>query len=295
MATPTATPQPVIRVTLYDMVSSWLIVLVGALIAAVFLLTVAWFATSPQRPKGPVKIEMVEVPGGVEDGSPDETLKLDGEGPESELAAPADEISDQPEVEETLDTVMDLAAEATNQSEKQFEFQTRNAGPGGSAKGTGKRALGMGPGKGGMPREQRWFISYNERETIEEYAKQLDYWGIELGLLTTDGNLIYLTRLSQPQPVTRRVTSGRDEQRLFMTWQGGARRRADILLYKKAGIDVGNGTLMQFFPPKLEEKLLELELAYRKRKLNEIRRTYFTTLRNDEGYDIIVTRQVYFQ
>ena len=295
MATHTATPQPVLRVTLYDLVSSWLIVLVGALIAAVFLLTVAWFATSPQRPKGPVKVEMVEVPGGVEDGSPDETLKLDGEGPESELAAPADEISDQPEVEETLDTVMDLAAEATNQSEKQFEFQTRNAGPGGSAKGTSNRASGMGPGKGGMPREQRWFISYNERETIEEYARQLDYWGIELGLLTADGNLIYLSRLSQPQPVSRRVTSGKDEQRLFMTWQGGARRRADILLYQKAGIDVGNGTLMQFFSPKLEEKLLELELAYRKRKLNEIRRTYFTTQRNDEGYDIIVTRQVYFQ
>lgn len=295
MTVPIPAQQPELRVTRYDQVSSWLIALVGGLGLAVFSLTVAWISIQPVSVKEPVPVEIVEVSGGVEDGSIEESLQLESPDPETEQATLAEEDANEPEIQETLDNVMDVADEATNQAEKQFEFQTRNAGKKGSASGTGRRALGIGSGKGGVPREQRWYVSYNDRETIEEYGKQLDFFGIELGLLTADGKLIYLSRLAQPTPAVRTANTGKGENRLYMTWQGGARRRADLQLFQRARIEPGASVLMQFYPPQIETQLVRLEIDYKKRALPEIRRTYFSTRPIDSGYEFFVTRQTYFK
>jgi hypothetical protein len=295
MTVPIPAQQPELRVTRYDQVSSWLIALVGGLGLAVFSLTVAWISIQPVSVREPVPVEIVEVSGGVEDGSIEESLQLESPEPETEQATLAEEDANEPEIQETLDNVMDVADEATNQAEKQFEFQTRNAGKKGSASGTGRRALGIGSGKGGVPREQRWYVSYNDRETIEEYGKQIDFFGIELGLLTADGKLIYLSRLAQATPAVRTTNTGKGENRLYMTWQGGARRRADLQLFQRAGIEPGASVLMQFYPPQIEKLLVRLELDFKKRALPEIRRTYFSTRPIDTGYEFFVTRQTYFK
>lgn len=295
MTVQTPAHEPVLRVTRYDQVSSWLIAVVGGLGLSVFVLTVAWVSIQPVAVKEPVPLEIVEISGGVEDGSIEETLKLESPDPETEQATLAEEDAAEPEVEETLDNVMDVADEATNQAERQFEFQTRNAGKKGSASGTGKRALGIGSGKGGVPREQRWFVSYNDRETLDEYGKQLDFFKVELGLLTTDGKLIYLSRLSQPRPTSRTAVSGKGETRLYMTWQGGARRKADQQLFQRAGIEVGQSVMLQFYPPEVEKQLARLELDFKKRPLAEIRRTAFSTRPAANGYEFFVTNQTYFQ
>lgn len=295
--------MPELRVTQYDQVSSWLIALVAGLGASVFILTVAWISIQPHTVRQAIPVEIVEMPGGVEDGSLTETLKLENDGPETELATLAEEESDVPEVMETLGNVTDLATEATDRAERQFETENRvvtgsdarNAGIKGSAHGTGKRALGFGSGKGGIPREQRWYVSYNDRETLEEYGKQLDFFKIELGTLTPDGRLIYLSQLSAARPVSRAVTSGKEESRLYMTWQGGARKKADLQLFQKAGVDVGQGIMMQFYPPDMEKLLGKLELDYKKRPLKEIRRTYFSTRPVGNGYEFYVTQQAYFK
>ena len=289
-------PEPKLRVTTYDHVSSWLIALVAGLGLSVFVLTAAWISIKPVPVRVAVPVEIIDNQGaGVEDGSIEETLKLDAPGPENELAVLNGEDGDEPQVEETLDNVMDVADQATDQAEMQFEFATRTVGQKGSASGTGKRALGFGPGKAGAPREQRWFVSYNDRETIEEYGKQLEFFRIELGLLTTDGKLIYLSKLSSPKPVTKTSTSGKGESRLYMTWQGGARRKADMELFKRAGIDVGQNVLLQFYPADVEKILARLELDYKKRALSEIRRTAFSTRPTSNGYEFFVTNQTYYQ
>ncbi len=287
--------NPELRVTRYDQVSSWLIAFVAALGMAVFTLSVAWVSIQPVPVKIVVPVEIVEEGGGVEDGAVDETLKLESPYPETELATLAEEQSDEPQMEETLDNVTEVAGEATTQAENQYEFQTRSAGIKGSASGTGRRALGMGAGKGSVSREQRWFVSYNDRETLEEYGKQLDFFQIELGMLSGDGKLIFLSRLALPKPVQRVTTSGKGENRLYMTWQGGARRKADMQLFQRAGIDVGQNVLMQFYTPEVERQMLKLELDYKRRPLKEIRRTHFSTRPNDKGYEFYVTKQTYFR
>lgn len=288
--------EPELRVTPYDHVSSWLIALVAGLGFSVFVLAAAWISIKPVPIRVPVPIEIIENQGaGVEDGSVEETLKLDGPGPENELAVLNGEEGEEPQVEETLDHVMDVADQATDQAEMHFEFVTKTVGQKGSASGTGKRALGVGPGKAGTPREQRWFVSYNDRETLEEYGKQLDFFQIELGMLTSDGKLVYLSKLSAPKPVSRTSTSGKGETRLYMTWQGGARRKADMQLFQRGGVEVGQSVLLQFYPADVEKILARLELEYRKRPLKEIRRTAFSTRPAGAGYEFFVTNQTYFQ
>ena len=80
-----------------------------------------------------------------------------------------------------------------------------------------------------------------------------------------------------------------------MTWQGGARRRADLQLFQRAKIEPGASVLMQFYPPQVEKQLSRLELDFKKRQLKEIRRTYFSTNPTETGYEFFVTRQTYFK
>jgi hypothetical protein len=288
-------PSPVIRVTRYDQVSSWLISFVAALGGAVFFLAVLWVSLRPSTHPKAVPVEIVELAGGVEDGAVDETLRVDSPEEAAPDATLADVAAPEAEIQETLDNVMELANEATNQAEKQYEFDTRNAGKSGSAKGTGRRALGLGPGDAGIPREQRWFISFSDHATLSEYAAQLDFFGIELGALTADGKIVYLSKLKSPKPVTRTANRGSDEQRLYMIWQGGSRRKADLQLFSKAGLDVGDTVIFQFYPKETEDLLAKLERSYRNRLTAEIRRTYFAVQPADNGFEFAVTRQIYFK
>lgn len=291
---PGAAHAPVLKVTGYDLTSSFLLAVTIGLCLSVFLLAVAWYATRIPKPREAVPVELIEVPGGAEDGSVDETLQLESPADVSSDPSLAEVQSDETEVQETLDNVLAMADQAVNQSERQFEQDTRNAGKAGSSKGTGRRALGHGPGEAGFPREQRWFIRYSDQQTLEEYGRQLDFFGVELGAIVA-GKLVYLSKLSASKPQMRTVASGAGEARLYMTWQGGGRKRADLQLFEKAGVTVGSGMIFQFYPKTTENQLAQLELAYKNRRAVEIRRTYFSVDPDQAGYTFSVTRQTYFK
>jgi len=238
---------------------------------------------------------MIDLAGGAEDGSPDEELLV--ESPEDPVDDPSqiDTPTEENQVEEMLDSVVELSDKATQQVQQQMQTDLTNSGKVGSAAGTGKRALGFGPGKKGLPREQRWFIKFSDRGSLIDYARQLDYFKIELGALLRNGQMIYLSNVSADKPVSRKATSGADEKRLYMTWQGGQRRTSDLSLFKKAGYDVTGAILFHFYPKETENRLLLREKQYRNKKFDEIRRTYFTVRSSSGGYDFDVTRQTYFR
>lgn len=288
-------PPPVLQVTRYDLATSFLIAVVIGLVIAVVWLGVVWAVNRPESEEGPVPLEMVELPGGDEDGAVDETLELQSPEDPTDDPSLAEVPADEPEIQEMLETVIEMADEATNLAQQQFEMDARNAGNPGSASGTGRRALGMGPGESGIPREQRWLVRFSDRSTLEEYARQLDFFGIELGALLPNGKLIYLSNLSADRPQKRETTSGKNEKRLYMTWRGGSRREADRKLFEKAGVDVSGARIMHFYPSETEKRLATLEQRYRNRPVDEIRRTYFVVLRNGRNYRFEVTRQIYFE
>lgn len=287
---------PVMKVTLYDWVSSWAISLFIGLLMTCGAVVTVWLTTRLPKPPDVVPVELIELPGGFEDGSPDETLRVDSPDPEVRDAVPADSVADQTEIAEAVEAVVEMSDAATQQVQQQFDTGIQNTGKVGSAKGTGRRALGSGPGTGGLPREQRWFVKFGERTSLDEYARQLEYFDIELGALLPDGRLAYLTKMSNPVPSVKYVNSGAAESRLYMTWQGGERRTADVKLFAKANIDVHGDTIIFHFYSKLaENKLAQLELEYRNRTVKQIRRTYFAVEPDAGGYKFTVFRQILFQ
>ena len=265
------------------------------LILAVGLLMASWAAQHDWSEDTTVPLEIINVAGGVEDGSQSETLEL--KTPFEEMPDPslAEIRDDQTQIEPMLESIVDLADQATDMAREQPNTDAVNTGRPGSRSGTGAAALGMGDGERGLPREQRWFVRFDDGDTTRVYARQLDAFGIELGALLPEGELVYLSNLSADSPEIRRVDSGAGEDRLYFTWLGGGRRTADIQLFQKAGIDIGAASIFHFYPPETENQLARLELDYRNRPVRDIRRTYFAVESHGGQYEFVVTRQAYFR
>ena len=286
--------DPVLNVTQYDRVSSSMIAIVIGLVVAAIWLGVVWLTNRIPQPDDAAPLELLELAGGEPDGAPDETLEVESPEPETEDPSVAEEVDEQTEITEMLETVVELSDSAAEQVQQTFDAMATNTGNPGSKQGTGRRPLGMGPGEGGFPREQRWFTRFSDG-TLDEYAKQLSFFRIELGALTNDGNLHYLTNLTAAKPRVRTVKSGKGEKRLYMTWRGGSRRKTDLKLFKRAGMNAIGAMILHFYPPKLEAKLAQLEKKYRNRSVDQIRRTYFVVRDAGKGYQFIVTKQLYFR
>lgn len=286
---------PVTRVTLFERVSSGLLSTVVGLLLTVAVLAAIWAFNRPPTAESVTPVEFIELPGGEKDGAIDETLRVDSPEDVVEDASITEETTEDQQVEEVLENVLELADQAAQQVQQQFDVEAANSGKSGSATGTGRRALGMGPGDSGMPREQRWFVRFSSTSSLDTYAKQLDYFGIELGALTPDGRLIYVSNLSNATPTAKVTQSGKGESRLYMTWRGGQRRKADLELFAKAGYQFDDVVLFHFYSKMAESRLAELELEYANRDVKEIRRTYFVVRRSGNEYDFEVTRQTYFQ
>lgn len=303
MSSPTNTPTPVLRVTQYDRAAAGVIAAFFVLLVICCCIVALWASTRPVPVALAVPVEMVDLPGGFLDGSVDETLRVDAPGPEvfNANAAPDEVSATLLETAESLESSTALSetigAMAAAPTQQQFDTGgVRNVGQKGSAKGTGRRAYGFGTGKGGLPRDQRWFVRFESQTSLDEYARQLDFFKIELGALLGDGRLAILSKMTQDKPAVRYIARGADEQRLFMTWQGGERRFADVQLFAKAGINVpGDAPLFQFYPKEVEAQLATLERDYRNRTAREIKRTYFIVIAQGTGYAFQVIRQTLHQ
>lgn len=292
-----------LRVSPYDNVAGLLLTLLILLGMAVVLLFVVWLSSRVFAVHKAVPVVLEDVGGGGrEDGVLGESLELD--------APDADQISqeaDLPEqaVENTLSRVSDaissLSAELddpllTDEIETSRGKSTgdgRRAGLGsgggtGNGQGTGS-GDGTGSGPGGIPRHKRWEIFFQEGETLEGYAQQLDFFGIELGVVG-GGNVDYARRLAQPKPEQFAGASDA-EQRLYMSWRQGGLKQADITLLKRAGIDAKGKIALQFYPPAVENQLAQLEAAFAGRHASQIRRTRFGVRGEAGRYEFYVIDQ----
>ncbi len=282
-----AIPQPYLKVTRHDKISAtmYVIVITLTVLAILALTRVKW----EEPPIQLVPMEFV-ADGGYEDGNPDETLLVESPFEETPNPSPAEEVIEEDNLQEVLENVVELSETASEQAVQVTSTEELNSGTPGSARGTG-RPLGSGGGRyGGIPAEERWFIRFADGSSVDEYARQLDFFGIELGVLLP-GRLVFISNMSTT-PRVREVATGSGEERLYMTWQGGNRKDADVKLFQRAGIDASQGTIFHFYPPQTEQLLVTLEQQYAGRRTQEIRRTYFIVARGGDGFVFNVTRQV---
>jgi len=158
--------------------------------------------------------------------------------------------------------------------------------------GSSRSGDGQSPGT----RSLRWEIRFDPGNTLETYAKQLDFFGIELGVLLPDNQILYISELSKAQPTVRQGPADR-ETRYYFTWRQGELASADLELVHKA---LGNQVqklqdrlILKFLPDQWAAQLAELEKQHAADKNQKIRKTRFGVRPAGEGYEFYVMEQTY--
>jgi hypothetical protein len=295
---------PIVRgESLYDRVSSMLMAVVIGALLVVGWLALIYATNQAYASRVTAPLELVEVyggGGGTPDGTAGSTEKIDVAGAEAAAqASNNDDVAadfEEPSVQEAPAAMLDAVAEAgQNLAEVDLGAAMPTGGPIASGRrasklGTGGPGLGLGPGDGGVPREQRWSIIYNPGQTADEYARQLDALGVELAVISGPNQLTFVSHFSQETP-TKRFGTGKGDDRLYFLWQGKGRKAQDVALLGKAGIDVGEGVVLQFYPKGVEETLAQLEARFRGRNPAEIRVTRFQVVPQGASYGFEVVAQ----
>jgi hypothetical protein len=285
----------------YDRVSSFLMAVVISAALAVGWQYLIYITNQAYASRVTAPLTIVEVyggGGGSPEGTPGATEDINVAGADA-----ADQASNNPEeatefeeraVQDSPAVMLDAVEAGESMAEVDVGAVMPSGGPVASGRrasklGTGGVGLGFGPGDGGVRREDRWSIVYNPGQTLDEYARQLDALSVELATIS-GGQMVYAKNFASPTPTQRR-NSGQGDNRLYFMWAGGTRKGSDVALLKKAGIDVGEAPIFQFYPARVEDVLKQLEVQFKGRQPGEIRKTRFSVVPRGNGYGFVVQSQ----
>lgn len=283
---------PTLQVSAYERVASMMLSMLILIGVVVFCLFMAWLGMHvffPPLKSVPVRYE--QVGGGIESGVVGESMQLDSPTPQ-DIAKESD--LDEPELQDTLATVLEaVAIQQMDLDDPNLTDQDSEAKGGGKQIGDGKvPGWGMGgEGRPGIPPHLRWEINFGDGNTLETYARQLDFFGIELGVIGI-GQTTYAKNLSRPKPETY-VKPSKEEKRLWMNWKRGKLKEADRELAAKAGLPVNGRLILQFYPDPTEQMLLAAEHEYKDIDASKIRKTRFGVRQVGGGYEFYVIEQTY--
>ena len=284
-----ATTQPKsgnyeLEVSPYERVASMvlaLLVLVGSAVVIMFLL---WLTSQifASREAPPVQLEDIGIgDGGISGGTELDAPLAEELGMETDL--------EEPSLEETLATIADAVSPRVAMLDDPFATEDAVTGRGGSTGTGGGTGGGSGSGSG---KARRWEVKFLPGNTIETYARQLDFFKIEMGVLLDKGRVVYASNFTRQRP-TRREGRSDQEPRYYLTWRSGGLQQADRELLTRAGIDHQNRLILKFLTRELELDLQEKEKAYAAGSNRKIRTTYFGIRSRGGGYEFYVVDQTY--
>lgn len=278
-----ARSAPQMKITLYDQVSGMLIALLGIVGAMVLVLAIAYLSQNFKFDFTPA-FEVIQ-----EDGGGNEFAQ----GVAEELEDPGvEELPDvmEPQMAATLDNVVSVLKDSSMTYDA-IEGDSTLMGRG-NGLGDARAAGPGGPGAAGVvPRWERWQVRFST-SSMDAYAKQLDFFGIELAAIGGGGKEVeYASQLSK-RPIQRRVGSSKDEKRLFMTWTKGALKQFDVQILQAAGIAMQGRECIQLYSPETENEMAKLESAKLAGKpLKSVKRTVFMVRSAGSGYEMYVADQ----
>ena len=258
-----------LSVSRYDRASGMLIALLLVLGALVLIMLIVWLTNKVWGTQMAVPVVMEEI------GDQEE----DAMGPDNDDIEPPPPMETdlvEEEMEDILEAVEDAMATRAAMLER---------GVSGEGVGTG----GGGTGRGRKGARRKWELRFNEGNTLETYARQLDHFGIELGVLLPGNKVLYISNLSRARPTTRE--GPRDaEKRYRFTWTQGSLEQADRLLLGRANISVPpRGIIFKFLPPPLYQELATQEKAEASGK--QVSSSLFGIRSSGDGYEFYVMRQ----
>jgi hypothetical protein len=286
----------------YDQVISMMLACVVSGLAVVGVLTLIHLTNNAFRARVPAAVELIEFYG-TGGGDPEgevgavETVNVPGAAAGEHASNNPEEASEfeEPALERVSSTVLDALANSNTAIEADVAESIPSGGVVASGRrasriGTGARAYGFGPGDGTLPPWQRWSIVYNPGLTIDEYARQLDALGVELGVTSGTNTVEYGSNFSSNP--TRRSGLSQAEGRIYFLPQNRTWRENDAALLARCGIQVGDRHIFQFYPRGVEQTLAQLERAHQGRQAAEIRTTRFAVVPQGNSYTFRVQTQV---
>lgn len=259
-----------LEVSRYDRAASMLISLLVLLGIAVLVMFIVWLTNRIFVHHEPPPVLAADL------GQPDDPW-----GGSDDIEPPAPQETDvlEEEIDETLEAVSDAVATRATMMSKRV-----------SGDGTGRGGSGTGRGRRGSSRN--WEVQFIKGNTLETYARQLDFFKIELGVLRPGGKIEYANNLSARRPQVRSGATA-EEKRYYLTWRRGELQEADRDLLRKAGIEAGRDQIFKFLPPPVEAALVGLERTQAGGRDDKIRMTRFGLLPEGDGYKFYVMRQTY--
>ena len=168
----------------------------------------------------------------------------------------------------------------------------------GQGTGTGD-GRGKGPGgpgtSDGIPAWERWEIKFSGSD-VNLYAQQLDFFKVELGVAGGGiKDIDYGSNFTSPTP-SRRSGKSKDEKRIFFLYRSGTLREADRELARKAGIQVTDRVIFQFYTEEMYQTLLRLEnekMRTVNKHIIEVRKTTFGIRGSAGKWEFYVLDQQY--
>jgi hypothetical protein len=145
---------------------------------------------------------------------------------------------------------------------------------------------GSGAGSGRPGRAARWVLRFNTKSAAD-YLAQFESLGAELAFPTSGDRWRFFSNLTK-KPPTSSLRDLSSESRIYWT-DDDAKVVADVC--RELGIEPAP-FMIAFLPVPLEQKMLELELAYEFQKQeDDIEQTVFVAVPWGNGYKVEVLDQ----
>lgn len=289
---PTHSPKPAdtqqkyqLTVNAYDRTASLIVALLVLVGCTVLGMAVVFFTGKFVHTIEPIPVVPVE----ATSSTANQGLADEPEPPGIEDAPDLTE----PQLQDTLESLTNAISDRVVLLSDELIDAEKEAGKG---KGLGDARM-AGPGGDGVvervPRWQRWKIRF-QPESPAEFARWLDYYNIEIGVLGRDNLVHYGSDFTQSVP---KVKTGEPvkETRGYTSAADGPMPSLTMDMARKADVAKNGTIVLLFYPFEVESVLWTLENKYSGgRDVNTIRETVFTVVREGKDFKFEVLEQRYF-
>ena len=279
-----------LRLSRFDVVCSFLMSLILFIGTLVLLLFTVWVTSQWSFPPRAIK-SMVEKP----EGTPNpEGVERDFEPPGRDEV----EMLIEPALPDTIDAITNAvsAVAASLVTVENSAVVATDGSPFDDHRLTGPEHGQAEPDI--IPRYLRWQLDFTAGD-LKSYTKQLDFFGIELGVVGGTVQGVDLMKDLVDGPSIRRIVDTAAEKRLYFMWnRPSPLSQFDRQLLQQGGVPLANRQILKFIPSDLENVILaNLELDYARSKgfqsVTAIAKTVFECKPHGAGYRFEVTSQRY--
>ena len=273
-------------VSKYDQVNASLqalLILVGLLVSMMFMM---WLTSNYKPKRTMAMIDISEAEG--EEGEKDPL------GVGDDAFEPGVEEFPDVETPQLMDS-LEAVTNAVSSISANNEFRDGDAAEMGKGRGLGNRLGGGGGGGGVIPAYKRWRIEY-EASDIDEYARQLSFFKIEIGAASKDSDVIVV--LQDPAGIMQVIQSNRDQENKTLRFAHLKQKlqKWDEKLLKRVNVSAQNNLVFQFYRDEVRSLLLSLEkqlLDERQKTLKQVKNTFFKIVEKNGAFEFQITDQIY--